>query len=49
MWMDSRKVVEQSYAASMSGKDIIINGWFYKVLVFFMKITPKWLVKLGSN
>ena len=49
MWMDSRKVVEQSYAASMSGKDIIINGWFYKVLVFFMKITPKRLVKLGSN
>jgi hypothetical protein len=49
MWMDSRKVVEQAYEASMSGKEIIINGWIYKILVFFMKITPKWLVKLSSN
>ena len=49
MWMDSRKVVEQAYEASMSGKEIIINGWIYKILVFFMKITPKWLVKLRSN
>jgi short-subunit dehydrogenase len=49
MWMDSRKVVEQAYEASMLGKEIIINGWIYKILVFFMKITPKWLVKLRSN
>ena len=49
MWMDSRTVVEQAYKASMSGKDIIINGWRYKILVFFMKITPKWLVKLLSG
>ena len=49
MWMDSRTVVEQAYEASMSGKDIIINGWRYKILVFFMKITPKWLVKLLSG
>ena len=48
MWMDSRTVVEQAYEASMSGKDIIINGWRYKILVFLMKITPKWLVKLLS-
>jgi hypothetical protein len=33
----------------MLGKEIIINGWIYKILVFFMKITPKWLVKLRSN
>ena len=46
MWMESRTVVEQAYEASMSGKEIIINGWRYKILVFFMKITPKWLVKL---
>ena len=49
MWMDSRTVVEQAYEASMSGKEIIINGWRYKILVFFMKITPKWLVKLLSG
>ena len=49
MWMDSRTVVEQAYEASMSGKDIIINGWRYKILVFLMKITPKWLVKLISG
>ena len=48
MWMESRTVVEQAYEASMSGKEIIINGWRYKVLVFLMKITPKWLVKLLS-
>ena len=48
MWMDSRTVAEQAYDASMSGKEIIINGWRYKVLVFLMKITPKWLVKLLS-
>ena len=45
MWMDSRTVVEQAYEASMSGKEIIINGWGYKILVFLMKITPKWLIK----
>ena len=49
MWMESRTVVEQAYEASMSGKDIIINGWRYKILVFLMKITPKWLVKLISG
>ena len=49
MWMDSRTVVEQAYEASMSGKEIIINGWRYKILVFLMKITPKWLVKLISG
>ena len=49
MWMDSRTVVEQAYEASMSGKEIIINGWRYKILVFFMKMTPKWLVKLLSG
>tara|TARA_B100000795_G_scaffold269249_1_gene258077 strand:- start:398 stop:1159 length:762 start_codon:yes stop_codon:yes gene_type:complete len=49
MWMDSRKVVNQAYEASMAGKEIIINGWVNKILVFFMKITPKWLVKLRSN
>ena len=49
MWMNSRTVVEQAYEASMSGKEIIINGWRYKVLVFLMKITPKWLVKLISG
>ena len=49
MWMDSRTVVEQAYEASMSGKEIIINGWRYKILVFLMKITPKWLVKLLSG
>ena len=48
MWMDSRTVAEQAYDASMLGKEIIINGWRYKVLVFLMKITPKWLVKLLS-
>ena len=49
MWMDSRTVVEQAYEASMSGKEIIINGWRYKILVFLMKITPKSLVKLLSG
>ena len=49
MWMESRTVVEQAYEASMAGKDIIINGWRYKILVFLMKITPKWLVKLISG
>ena len=49
MWMESRTVVEQAYEASMSGKEIIINGWRYKILVFLMKITPKWLVKLLSG
>ena len=49
MWMDSRTVVEQAYEASMSGKEIIINGWGYKILVFLMKITPKWLVKVLSG
>ena len=49
MWMDSRTVVEQAYEASMSGKEIIINGWRYKILVFLMKITPKWLVKVLSG
>ena len=48
MWMDSRTVAEQAYDASMLGREIIINGWRYKVLVFLMKITPKWLVKLLS-
>ena len=48
MWMESRTVAEQAYDASMLGKEIIINGWRYKVLVFLMKITPKWLVKLLS-
>ena len=49
MWMDSRTVVEQAYEASMSGKEIIINGWRYKILVFLMKIAPKSLVKLLSG
>jgi short-subunit dehydrogenase len=49
MWMESRTVVEQAYEASMSGKEIIINGWRYKILVFLMKMTPKWIVKLLSG
>ena len=43
MWMTSKEVAKESYEASMQGKELYVNGFFNRFLLFVMRILPKWL------
>ena len=46
MWMTSKEVAKESYEASMQGKELYVNGFFNRFLLFVMRIMPKWLNNL---
>ena len=46
MWMTSKEVAKESYEASMQGKELYVNGFFNRFLLFVMRILPKWLNNL---
>ena len=50
MWMKSKDVAEQSFKASMSGKELLINGAFNRFLVFLVWLTPRhWFINFVSD
>ena len=46
MWMTSKEVAKEAYEASMQGKELYVNGFFNRFLLFVMRILPKWLNNL---
>ena len=46
MWMTSKEVAKETYEASMQGKELYVNGFFNRFLLFVMRILPKWLNNL---
>jgi short-subunit dehydrogenase len=46
MWMTSKEVAKEAYEASMQGKELYVNGFFNRFLLFVMSILPKWLNNL---
>ena len=46
MWMTSKEVAKEAYEASMQGKELYVNGFFNRFLLFVMHILPKWLNNL---
>ena len=43
MWMTSKEVAKEAHEASMQGKELYVNGFFNRFLLFVMRILPKWL------
>ncbi len=46
MWMTSKEVAKEAHEASMQGKELYVNGFFNRFLLFVMRILPKWLNNL---
>lgn len=44
LWMSAEEVVAESLRGLARGKLIVIPGWRYQVVVFFMKHVPRWLL-----
>lgn len=50
MWLDSDQLVAQSWSDAQAGKAVSIPGWQYKLLVAFISIMPRHIVrKVGMN
>jgi short-subunit dehydrogenase len=50
MWLNSDRLVEQSWRDALKGKPVSIPGWQYKTLVFFVQSVPRSIVrKVGMN
>ena len=51
LWLDSDRLVEQSWKDAMEGKPVSVPGWQYKLLVFVVQtLVPRSLVrKVGMN
>ena len=50
MWLNSDRLVAQSWKDAQSGKAVSIPGWQYKLLVGFISIVPRPFVrKVGMN
>jgi hypothetical protein len=51
LWLDSDRLVEQSWKDAMKGKPVSVPGWQYKLLVFVVQtLVPRSLVrKVGMN
>ena len=51
LWLDSDRLVEQSWKDAMKGKAVSVPGWQYKLLVFVVQtLVPRSLVrKVGMN
>jgi len=50
MWLDSDRLVEQSWNDAIKGEAVSVPGWQYKLLVFIVHSVPRSLVrKVGMN
>jgi len=50
MWLNSDRLVEQSWRDALKGKPVSIPGWQYKFLVFVVQSVPRSIVrKVGMN
>jgi len=50
MWLDSDQLVAQSWSDAQSGKAVSIPGWQYKLLVGFITLLPRRIVRtIGMN
>jgi short-subunit dehydrogenase len=50
MWLDSDQLVAQSWSDAQGGKAVSIPGWQYKLLVGFISILPRRIVRaVGMN
>jgi len=50
MWLNSDRLVEQSWRDALKGKPVSIPGWQYKFLVFVVQSVPRFIVrKVGMN
>ena len=50
MWLDSDQLVAQSWSDAQAGKAVSIPGWQYKLLVGFISILPRRIVRtIGMN
>lgn len=50
MWLDSDQLVARSWSDAQSGKTVSVPGWQYKLLVGFISILPRRIVRsIGMN
>jgi short-subunit dehydrogenase len=50
MWLDSDQLVAQSWSDAQTGKAVSVPGWQYKLLVGFISILPRRIVRtIGMN
>jgi short-subunit dehydrogenase len=50
MWLDSDQLVARSWSDAQGGKAVSIPGWQYKLLVGFISILPRAIVRsIGMN
>ena len=50
MWLNSDRLVEQSWSDALKGEAVSVPGWQYKLLVFVVHTVPRSIVrKVGMN
>ena len=50
LWLNSDRLVEQSWRDALKGKAVSVPGWQYKLLVFIVETMPRSIVrKVGMN
>jgi uncharacterized protein len=50
LWLNSDRLVEQSWRDALKGKAVSVPGWQYKLLVFVVHTVPRSIVrKVGMN
>ena len=50
LWLNSDRLVEQSWRDALKGKAVSVPGWQYKLLVFVVHAVPRFIVrKVGMN
>jgi short-subunit dehydrogenase len=50
MWLNSDRLVEQSWHDALKGKAVSVPGWQYKLLVLIVETMPRSIVrKVGMN
>ena len=50
MWLDSEKVVAESWRSAQNGKAISVPGWQYAILSFITRFGPRPMIrKIGMN
>jgi short-subunit dehydrogenase len=50
LWLNSDRLVEQSWRDALKGKAVSVPGWQYKLLVFIVQTVPRSIVrKVGMN
>jgi short-subunit dehydrogenase len=50
MWLNSDRLVAKAWKDAQSGKTVSIPGWQYKLLVGFISLVPRSLVRrVGMN